>query len=232
MTDSHDLQRAVARFARDILGGEDETSSIGVVTQEVVKHFGPVDGAGISLVDAGNSIQTLGATDTFVEAADRFQHELGEGPCVEALRLEGRVHAPDLEHDDRWPRWSKPVVQELGVRAVLALQLFVHEREVGALNLYSRTVDAFSSDDIEEASFFAAHAAVALASARTVDQLKHGMARRTLIGQAEGILMERYALDAQQAFALLRRVSQGRNVKLYDVAEALVRTRRMPDTDA
>ncbi|GAA2085255.1 GAF and ANTAR domain-containing protein [Aeromicrobium halocynthiae] len=228
MVDPHDVQRDVADFARDVMSQRSERQGVEAVTSEVTEHFASVDGAGISLYDGKNPIKTLGSTAPFVEAADRFQHELGEGPCVEALREEERVHVADLENDDRWPRWAKPVVAELGVRSVLALQLFVRDRELGALNLYSKTPGAFSSDDIETASYFAAHAAVALSGLRSVDQLKDAMSRRTLIGQAEGILMERFGMDGERAFALLRRLSQHRNVKLYDLAEHLVRTRELP----
>lgn len=228
MVEPRDVQRELADFARDVMAQRSERQGVEAVTAEVAQHFAAVDGAGISLYDGKSPIRTLGSTAPFVEAADRFQHELGEGPCVEALREEERIHVADLENDDRWPRWGKPVVAELGVRSVLALQLFVRDRELGALNLYSFTPQAFSSDDIETASYFAAHAAVALSGLRSVDQLKDAMSRRTLIGQAEGILMERFGMDGDQAFALLRRLSQHRNVKLYDLAEQLVATRELP----
>ncbi len=57
------------------------------------------------------------------------------------------------------------------------------------------------------------------------------MAGRTVIGQAQGILMERFAVDADQAFAYLRRVSQDTNRKLVDLAQDLVANRCLPSDD-
>ncbi len=74
---------------------------------------------------------------------------------------------------------------------------------------------------------FAAHAASALAAAQELDQIKQALASRDVIGQAKGMLMERYGMGPQQAFALLARLSQDENVKLHDLAERLVTTRTL-----
>lgn len=96
------------------------------------------------------------------------------------------------------------------------------------MNLYSRRTDAFDSEDIDNGWALAAHVAVALAEAQNVTHLEFAITARTVIGRAEGILMERFDLSATQAFAVLRRVSQHGNVKLNRVAEDLVRTRKTP----
>jgi len=114
----------------------------------------------------------------------------------------------------------------LGVRSMLCLQLFTHENKLGALNLYSRQGNAYTEDNLDEAIAIAAHAAVA--AAQHIDQLGIGMARRTLIGQAVGILMERYNLDADRAFSVLVRLSSTENRKLFDIASELVDQRRRP----
>ena len=227
MGDRYDLHRALADLASTAV--EDETTdAAATITAQVAQHVPGAAGVGISLIAHRGTIQTLGATATFVEAADRFQHELQEGPCVESLRAQEAVHVPDLAADERWPRWAKPVVSELGVRSVLSLQMYVHDHGVGALNLYGTEVDAFTTTDIIEGGLFAAHAAVVIAATQKIDQLERGLGTRTVIGQAEGVLMERYGLDGAQAFSLLARVSQDHNVKLRVVAEEIVRTRRVP----
>jgi AmiR/NasT family two-component response regulator len=53
--------------------------------------------------------------------------------------------------------------------------------------------------------------------------------RRVVIGQAQGILMERLGLTPQRAHAYLSRASQQANVKLHQVATELVATRRLPE---
>jgi hypothetical protein len=97
--------------------------------------------------------------------------------------------------------------------------LYTDNEDFGALNLYSRRPGAFSKD-IETAGWLlASHAAVAMASARTIDQLEHAMDTRHAIGEAMGILMERHQLSEDDAFNVLRRISQHHNIKLRDVAQ-------------
>jgi GAF domain-containing protein len=138
------------------------------------------------------------------------------------------VHSPNLAEDPRWPHWGPRVTQEVGVGSILSYRLFTTKDTLGALNLYSHKTNAFDSDDILNGQALAAHVAVALSASQHVEHLELAIATRTVIGQAEGILMERFDIPADKAFAVLRRVSQRRNVKLNRVAEELVRTRETP----
>ena len=218
---THDLSATLADFARAIAAREDSAGTMEEATQAVIRHLDAVDGAGISLVTSSD-VTCAAPTHDFVEKADALQHELRDGPCIEALRDERRIHVPDLTAESRWPQWTKPVADELGVRSVLALQLYVDDEGLGALNLYSMEVDAFDGACVDEAEYFAAHAAAALASARRTDQFREAMTTRTSIGQAQGILMARYGLDPDQAFRVLKRVSQDRNVKINQLALRIV----------
>ena len=76
----------------------------------------------------------------------------------------------------------------------------------------------------------AAHVAVALAAAQEVEHLEHAMRGRTVIGQATGILMERFDLAPERAFSVLSRMSQQKNVKLRAIADEIVTTRKLPTT--
>ena len=113
---------------------------------------------------------------------------------------------------------------------MLRYRLFTTGETLGALNLYSRSLDAFDPDDINNGYYLAAHLAIALAGAETTEQLTSAIASRTAIGQAEGILMERFDLQPAQAFAVLTRISQHSNVRLRLVALELVKTRKLPET--
>jgi GAF domain-containing protein len=99
----------------------------------------------------------------------------------------------------------------------------------GSLSLVSRTAGAFNEDTASMADVFAAHAVIALAGARQRSQLRVAVASRDVIGQAKGVLMERYRLTPDAAFALLARVSQDTNTKLHDVAERLTQTGGLPE---
>ncbi|MCW2770859.1 MAG: hypothetical protein JWR27_2292 [Aeromicrobium sp.] len=103
---------------------------------------------------------------------------------------------------------------------MLCVQLFVTKDTLGALNLYSTQVEAFDSDDEAAALALAAHVAVALTAAKEFESLVSAIASRTVIGQAEGMLMERYK---HQAFAVLARESQASNRRLRTIAEEIVR---------
>jgi AmiR/NasT family two-component response regulator len=63
------------------------------------------------------------------------------------------------------------------------------------------------------------------------EQLRIAMEHRTLIGQAEGILMERLSIDADTAFNYLKRVSSHTNRKVTEIAEEIASTRVLPDVD-
>jgi GAF domain-containing protein len=134
----------------------------------------------------------------------------------------------DIQVDPRWMSWG-PAVAELGLRSVLSLRLETRSRRYGSLNLYAERVDAFDQDDLAVATIFVRHASVALANAHNEEGLQVAIDARKLIGQAQGILMERFDIDADRAFEFLRRQSQAHNVKLRYVAEWVVDHRRSPD---
>jgi GAF domain-containing protein len=178
---------------------------------------------GISIVH-GDRIETEAGSDETLKRIDEFQFKLREGPCFDALHTAEIVHSRDLAADVRWPRWGPLVARETGVVCVVSYRLFTTEDTLGAMNLYSRSPGAFDADDIYNGQALAAHVGVALAASQNAEHLGLAITNRTAIGRAEGILMERFAIPPEQAFAVLRRVSQRRNVKLNRVAEELVRT--------
>ncbi|WP_199701033.1 GAF and ANTAR domain-containing protein [Jiangella rhizosphaerae] len=184
--------------------------------------------AGISVIERRATVRTPVFSDDIVAKVDQAQIELAEGPCVDVLYQRQTVRSSNLATEPRWPRFAARAV-ELGVHSMLSFQLFVTGDDLGALNLYSERSGAFSDDDAEEIGLlFAAHAAVAMADAQNIANLTIAVASRDLIGQAKGILMERYQLTSDQAFDLLVRTSQTTNTKLHQIADYLVRSRQLP----
>lgn len=183
--------------------------------------------AAVSLVSGHARIETTTATDELAARADQLQVELGEGPLFHAIGRQVVVYLDDLADENRWPTWAVRVSGDLGLRSMLSYQLFIDGEALGALNLYSRKPQAFDLDVVDTGYLFAAHVGVALSQLKERDSLRSAIASRTLIGQAEGILMERFGLDGDAAFNALRRVSQNRNIKLRDVAAELVATRKL-----
>jgi len=184
--------------------------------------------AGIIFVHRETRVETFAATDPLVEHLDKVQFEVGEGPDIEIIEDHRGVIVDDTETDRRWPAWSKQVA-DAGVRSMLGTRLHTSDSTIGSLNLYDVRPGAFTTEDQDIAHILARHAAVAMASTREQTNLWKAIDARQLIGQAQGILMERFAIDADQAFTVLRRYSQDRNVKLSVVAQRLIETRRLPD---
>jgi hypothetical protein len=181
------------------------------------------DHVGISVSHHRGQIETLAATDAFVEKIDAIQYDLHEGPCVTALRQDRLVMVAGDEIDQRWRRFL-PRAREVGLRSQMAIRLFHQRHRVGALNFYSTCQDAIDPQAPMSAELFATHASLALGHAREVDDLNIALETRSLIGQAMGILMERYRISPEHAFDFLTRTSQESNTKLRDVAAELVRT--------
>jgi GAF domain-containing protein len=183
------------------------------------------DFGGLSVIRPGGGFDSVATTDPLVDQADALQYELSEGPCVAAAWTESTLLANDLAADSRWPTWG-PKAAALGFSSLLAARLSNGPETIGALNLYSTRVRDFSGEEMAFADIFAGYAASTLMTAREIQHLRIGMDARTIVGQAQGILMERFDLDDSQAFAVLKRYSQNKNVKLRVVAEGVIERRQ------
>jgi GAF domain-containing protein len=192
---------------------------------EQARRTGIGDAVGILLVE-GRSITAAAASEPAVTTADLLQLECGEGTGVEAIMRCRGFLSNDLGLDPQWATWG-PQAAQLGLRSVLSVRL-AHGDTLGALSIYAREPMAFGSEDLAVAEVFAAHASVAVAMARQRESLQKAINARHLIGQAQGILMARYDIDAEQAFDVLRRYSSHGNQKLRQIAAEVVQLRRLP----
>jgi len=212
-----------------LLQQEDQLEdTLDAVVHAAVGAIVGADHASISSVSRSREVVTRAATDELPRAVDRLQYDTGEGPCLDTLWEQRTARLPDLTDEGRWPTFTARA-RELGVGSMLAVRLYVlEEDDLGVLNLISDRAHAFTHDSEHTALLFAAHAAVALAGAQAQEQLREAMTTRDLIGQAKGILMERYKLTGEQAFVLLVRASQTSNRKLHDIAEELALSGELP----
>jgi GAF domain-containing protein len=193
---------------------------------EYAKVALPCDYVGIHIV-RNRQIETGAATDPLVEHADKLQMEYDEGPCLDAIWNHDSFIVHDAATDTRWPSFG-PAAANMGLHSILSIRLFTYEQTLGALNLYSADVREFSPDDVALGHVFGRHASVAFGAARKEEGLRQAIDARHLIGQAQGILMERFGLSERQAFSVLRRYSQDKNIKLRAVAEGIITTRELP----
>ncbi|MFF5497636.1 GAF and ANTAR domain-containing protein [Streptomyces aquilus] len=221
----------MALLARDLLSQPSVQATLDKIVEAAVELVDGCDEAGILAVRKGRAV-TAAAQGATVRDCDRLQGELGEGPCFDLARNGGdeRVYRiADLTRpQSTWERFAVEA-RRLGMGSMTGVLLYTDQEDFGALNLYAHEPGAFGKD-IETAGWLlASHAAVALSSSRTIDQLQHGMDSRHAIGEAMGILMERHRLTEEDAFSVLRRISQQHNIKLRDVAQRVRADRPEPD---
>ncbi|AOT05665.1 GAF and ANTAR domain-containing protein [Arthrobacter sp. U41] len=216
---SGDLAAQLGELARELQQEDDLDTVLAGIVQAAVELIPGAADASISLV-TGRTIEAKIASGVLPRRVDALQSSTGQGPCLDAAYEHRIVRVPDLSTETRWPAFCSGAV-ELGARSMLSLQLFVEGDRMGALNLFGARPDAFDLESEQIGLLVAAHAAVAFADSQKISQLKEALMSRQLIGQAEGILMERYKLSAQQAFLVLTRASSSSNRKLREVAEDL-----------
>ncbi|MGY4770892.1 GAF and ANTAR domain-containing protein [Kribbella sp. CWNU-51] len=190
------------------------------ITAAAVEALPETDYASITILHADGRLQTVAPTDEVLLGVDAAQCELREGPCYEAAADAVHVASPDLARDERFPRYAVAALAA-GVHAQVGLRLYHAPKSRGALNLYAEKVGAFS-DLGALGDLFRHQAAMAIDYAREIEDLREAVNTRTMIGTAVGIVMERYHLTDDRAFAFLTRLSQDGNIKLREIARRLI----------
>jgi anti-anti-sigma factor len=166
------------------------------------------DGVSVTLERHGR-LMTVAATDDAVLTMDRHQYETGEGPCLDA-KAEGRwFYAESLADESRWPAFA-PLALEQGIHSILSSPLLTRDRPQGALNIYSSSAKAFGTREQELAALFAAQASEILTTAdegRSDEQssqlFAEALATRQVIHQAQGVIMARDRVSANEAIRSL-----------------------------
>jgi hypothetical protein len=192
------------------------------ITAAVVAATPSIDHASISITTRNGKIETLAPTDHVALRSDELQYELGEGPCVAAVLNELVVQVDDVSTDPRWPAYGPRAASEIGIGSQLAFQFVAEGHLRGGFNLYSDRPHSIGVEDRGLAMMFANIAAAALGWSRQDANMNKALESRNTIGQAIGIVIERYRLDPDQAFAFLVRTSQASNIKLHQVAAGIV----------
>jgi GAF domain-containing protein len=218
-------------LARNLEEHDDPDVMLAEIIAAAVAMVPGVDEGSVSVVTGRRNIGSQAPTGDLPVEVDALQEETQQGPCLDAAYEQLTVRVDDMASETRWPEFARRASQA-GAASMLSLQLYVEGDNLGALNLYSRTPGAFDDESEQVGLLFASHAAVAYAGVRKEAQLAKAVVSRDLIGQAKGILMERYNISGERAFLVLTRISQDTNRKLYDIATELVRQRTVPGIPA
>jgi transcriptional regulator with GAF, ATPase, and Fis domain len=227
MIEAEDIAASVTELQNVLLGTESIEKFVHELTVQAARLIADSLSCGITISRTGR-LSTVACSDDLASSVNDLQYQVGEGPCLAAVRQACAVRADDLAAETRWPRFA-PAAAARGVRSALSLPLIANDETVGALNLYALTCAAFGAAETRRAETFAENAAGALALglrlvsyAALTDQLRASLASRAAIDQAVGIIMGRERCSQDKAFARLRAASQNRNVKLRQVAEEIV----------
>lgn len=226
-TDRHPRNVAV-ELQSLLLGAEGVEDFLTEVAQRAAGAVERAQSCGVTVRAIPGSRMLGAASDEFARRMDEIQYAVDDGPCLHCLRDSVPVHVADITSDRRWPAFSQRG-KSVGAGASLSVPLMVGERSVGALNLYSRRPHSLDEADHARARQFADQAAGAVALALQLAvraererHLETALSSRSTIDQAIGVLMGQARISAKEAFDVLRQRSQHTNVKLRDVAAAVL----------
>jgi GAF domain-containing protein len=209
----------------------DREPEIGIILQAVCEQVTRVipdaDMASITLITDGTP-RTAASTDQRAAEIDSAQYACGEGPCLRAATT-GQITRVDVATArDLWPQFTDSA-QALGVGSYLAAPLPLDDGISGAVNLFGFGTHGF--EDLE-AKLLDLYTTVVifglrsthryLAARKSAEHLQQALVSRSAIDQAKGILRAVHKISADEAFAMLVKLSQDRNQKLNDVAAQFV----------
>lgn len=226
-----DVHHRIADLARRLHASPDEDSAS--ILQRIVEYaVGEVPGAdyaGVTHVTSATRLHTPATTHPYPALLDTIQQRHQQGPCLTAAWTQHTVRLDDIATDHRWPFYQRDALKVTPIRSILCFRMFTSDTTLGALNLYADRPHAFDEEAEEIGYVLATHTALAWDTARREDQFRSALASRDIIGQAKGMLMARFDIDAVQAFELLKRLSQESNIRLADIAAKLTTTRHFDD---
>lgn len=177
------------------------------------------------MVRSGERFVTPAASDDVAAQIDRFERELRDGPCVDAIEQESAQLDTDLAAASHWPELAARVLAETPVRGVAGIRLAVGGSKRGALNFFSDTAGALTAESVDEGIILASFTSVALTAVhhqQEADTLRAGLDSNREIGKATGLMMAFHEIGDTAAFDLLRKTSQDMNIKLGKVARMIL----------
>ncbi|MEV6413626.1 GAF and ANTAR domain-containing protein [Kribbella sp. NPDC051718] len=216
-----DLAAVMTAVAATLAGPLELDETLDQLLASVLDTVPGITQASLSVTTRDGRIETLAPTDERVVLADQIQYKLRQGPCLEAALSEPVVETGELATDPRWPEYG-PAAAALGFGAQIAFQFRAEPHARGALNLYADEPHSLDSETRALGAMYAGLVAIAMGWARHEETMTQALASRNVIGQAVGVVMERYTIDPDRAFAFLVRISQDSNTKLKTVADRVV----------
>lgn len=225
--DHGQLSRVLRDFAATLVGIYDLDEVLSKLGEDIAAVVG-VAGAGVMVEGGDGELHFVSASNEVLRELERLQIEHGEGPCLLAYRTGETVIAADLAEDERFPEFG-PRAIEAGMRSVYSFPLSFGKDTVGALNLYDDAASGLDGERLEACRTLADVATIYLLHSREVEadkqlsaQLEHALGSRVPIEQAKGFVAASRGIHTDEARDLLRDFARRNQLKLRDVAQAVV----------
>ncbi len=214
------IQSAMVELTDSFASDVDVEQTLSRVTELAVNLIDGADYADVMLV-GDDGFRSVARLRQLLLSSTRVQLSLDEGPCLAAATGHSTIRSDDLEAEARWPQFAAAAVAA-GIRSMLSFQLFTHRSGSGALNLLSQRPYAFDPACEAMGAMLATYAAIALMHADQQRQFDSALASRDLIGQAKGMIMKGYSVNAVVAFEMLVKLSQNSNTPIREVAQRII----------
>jgi transcriptional regulator with GAF, ATPase, and Fis domain len=198
------------------------------LTESAAKLIPGAECAGITLVRRKGGPESAAASHRFAVLLDEVQRLHREGPAISAVDEDEIIRIDDLAAAERWPRYRDDAIRLTPIRSIMSVRFAIDSKSAGALTFYSERPAAFDDASVELALVFATHTALVWNIVRRSEQFQCALASRDVIGQAKGMIMERFDTDAGRAFELLKRLSQSSNVPVAQIARQCVEADHPP----
>lgn len=190
------------------------------ITSSAVELIEGVDFADMLVMYEGEGRSVAPTMPLAVELGTvQLSHQ--QGPCLDAAIKETLIISTDLREEIRWPSFA-PAAVAVGVHAIVSYRLIPQHKATGALNLFSHEPRSLDEAGKTMGALLATMATVAMMTAVREEQFETALASRDVIGQAKGILMNHYRVDADRAFEMLRSLSQHDNIPLRTIALQII----------
>lgn len=228
MTREADVVRSLVEMADTLVDDYDVVDLLTGLAGRCVTLLG-ASAAGVMLASPAGSLGLVASSSEAMRLLELFELQAQEGPCVDAYRSgETTGHEILITGSGPWPSFTAAAL-EVGFRSAFAIPLRWRDVTLGALNLLSVSQEPMGDGDKIVARAFADLAALSIvqhrasAEARRLnEQLSGALTSRVVIEQAKGVLAERAGVDLAEAFSRLRSYARGNNLRLTDVALAVV----------
>ena len=222
------LTRTLVELADTLVADFDVVELLTLLADRCVEVL-EVGAAGLMLAGPDGELRVMASSSEAMRVLELFELQSREGPCLDCYRSGRPVMDQDLAQvTSRWPLFAAETLAA-GFCSVQALPLRWRGTVIGALNLFQAEPGEMRGPDVEAAQALADVATIAILQHRASleaqvvnQQLQHALNSRIVIEQAKGMVTQREGLNMEQAFSALRVHARNHNLRLVDVAEAVI----------